>query len=148
MIDVRFRSDPQLGSETYVLGARTLIVTGEGGRTRSRNIALEHVSSQYETIHNRFHRLYLVPICLACLAWAVSWVLSLANHGVAAGIIGLSGFGFLFMIRTAPVEGALFRCKTGKVAFVIYRPFKLAYTYDAFVSELVRRVAEASAGND
>lgn len=140
MDDLEFRCDRQLGTEKFVLKSDTLVIMGEARLEKSRVIKLSSISPRCEIIKRRFHSLYLAPSVLAALCWVASWSLATHNYDIIAGLLALVGFGFLFFLRFEPIEGALFRSKTGEVLFVVYHPLKAAYTYDAFVSELQRRV--------
>lgn len=142
MAHVTFRQDRQFAAEQFTIQENTLLVTGAA--PPQRQIPLASISPGYERIERRFHRAYLVPLSLAVVFALGAWELFQGDpsmiRGITAGIVACMASAFPFMMKFTPVEGARFLDDTGVVLFEIYRPSKLAYTYDDFLSALVQRV--------
>jgi len=155
MSQIVFQQDPQLGSEKFILNEANLVVIGGVGLSQRKTIGLTDISSEFDSVKRRLKRFYLVPIFLAGLSGAVSWVLLLGDTSVikaiVAGILAFMALIFLLLMRFEAVEAVRFYDKQRHVLFEISRPNKAAYRYDEFVGELVSRIQackSARAPND
>lgn len=142
-----FRQDSRLGPETLFLKQSEIVIVNGATPRGGRSIRLGNLSPNYEDDETRFSSAYLVPLILALICAAVSWKFYIDDSD-STGFVIFAGMGFmavifLFMMDFSPVDTARFYDRRGNVMLEVYRPKKMAHTYDEFVSELSRRIKAA-----